>query len=316
MKKLRVGQIGIGHDHAYGITECITSHSEMFDVLGVVEEDEKLSRQLDMGIYNNLPRLSKEELFSLKPDAVFVECCEKDLVKYALECIKNGINVHMDKPGGINVKDFGILLAEAQKRQLTVNLGYMYRTNPAVLKAKALAESGKLGKIHSVHGVMNADHPKEKREWLNNFNGGIMYFLGCHLIDLVLSFCGEPNEISVFNKKSGIDGVDAVDNSLVVFDYGNSVSTVETTSVEFNPAFRRQFVICGSEGTLEIKPLEWPTRLFYTLRNGVTEQIEFESYGRYDKMLEEFYTAVINKRLPDYEYELQLQKYLIDICSK
>ncbi len=319
VKKLRVAQIGVGHDHAAGVMECVLAHSDLFEILGIVEEDDKLKSLLNStAVYSGIPIISLEELLLLKPDAVFVECCEKDLVHYAQICIDNGINVHMDKPGGINVQDFEVLLYSAQKKKLFVNLGYMYRTNPAVLKARAIVESGALGKIYAVHSVMNADHEKDKREWLNNFKGGIMYFLGCHLIDLTLSFIGNPDSTVVFHRKSGIGGVSAVDNSLVVFDYGNAVSTVEVTSVEFNPAFRRQFVICGENGTLEIKPLEWPTELFVTTRNGVAdEHTVFEPYGRYDKMIESFYLVVIGEIKPefDYEYELNLQKLLMEICN-
>lgn len=320
MKRLRVAQIGVGHDHAAGIMECVLAHPEQFEMLGIVEEDCSLQAQINhTSAYHGLPRLTLEELWELHPDAVFVESCEKDLVCYAYECVARGIHVHMDKPGGLDAEAFGKLLCLAAEKELVVDMGYMYRTNPAVEMAREIVESGKLGEIYSVHGVMNADHDAKKREWLKQFPGGIMYFLGCHLIDLVLTFMGKPKSVTVFHSESGIDGVEAIDHSLAVFDYGNAVSTVETTSIEYSAGPRRQFVINGTNGTIEIKPLEWPTEIRVTTRDhSCEEHIVYEPYGRYDKMIENFYQEVIGeKENPyNYEYELQLQKLLMDVVGR
>ena len=61
----------------------------------------------------------------------------------------------------------------------------MYRYNAAVKYCKELKESGKLGDIFSVEAQMSVYHDSEKRKWLNKFNGGMMFFLGCHLVDIV-----------------------------------------------------------------------------------------------------------------------------------
>lgn len=320
MKKIRVAQIGVGHDHAAGIMECLLDHSDIFELLGLVEEDAELQdRVQEEKAYRGVPRLTMQELLALKPDAVFVESCEKDLVGHAIECVNHGIHVHVDKPGGINVEDFEILLRMAEEKNLLVDMGYMYRTNPAVEKARAIVESGKLGKVYSVHGVMNADHNPKKREWLKGFGGGTMYFLGCHLLDLVLTFMGEPEGVTVYHRSSGLDGVEAVDNSLAVFDYGNTIASIETNSIEYNTGFRRQFAISGTNGTIEIKPMEWPTEIFITTRDhSCEEHIVFKPYGRYDKMIENFYLEVIGERKNrfSYDYELKLQKMLMDIVGR
>ena len=42
---------------------------------------------------------------------------------------------------------------------------------------------------------MSCDHPLEKRKWLSSFQGGMSFFLGCHLTDLIYTLQGTPEEV-------------------------------------------------------------------------------------------------------------------------
>ena len=54
------------------------------------------------------------------------------LMDIAGRCIDAGMHIHLDKPGGESFSKFKQVLDEAGRRNLTVQLGYMYRNNPAV----------------------------------------------------------------------------------------------------------------------------------------------------------------------------------------
>ena len=41
MKKLRIGHIGTKHDHSVGKLDCVRKFPDVFEVVGVVEEDEE-----------------------------------------------------------------------------------------------------------------------------------------------------------------------------------------------------------------------------------------------------------------------------------
>ncbi len=87
----------------------------------------------------------------------------------------------------------------------------MYRYNPAVLKLKDDIQNGRLGKIYAVEAQMNCLHQPIKRQWLKNYPGGMLYFLGCHLIDIVYQIMGEPQSVIPLSVATGIDGVDGED---------------------------------------------------------------------------------------------------------
>ncbi|MBR2223082.1 MAG: hypothetical protein IJ973_02040, partial [Christensenellaceae bacterium] len=110
---------------------------------------------------------------------------------------------------------------------------------------------GRLGKIISVEAQMNCKHARGVREWLECFPGGMLFFLGCHLVDLIYQIQGEPKEIIPLSCSSGIDGLSTRDFGMAVFVYENGVSFAKTCDNERGGFLRRQLVICGEKGSME-----------------------------------------------------------------
>lgn len=82
-----------------------------------------------------------------------------------------------------------------EQKKLPLSLGYMYRFNPIVQKTFELAKEGALGDIFAVEAQMSVRHDKAKREWLGKYKGGALYYIGCHLVDMVCQFMGFPDEV-------------------------------------------------------------------------------------------------------------------------
>jgi len=77
--------------------------------------------------------------------------------------------------------------------------GYMYRYNPYINELIDRVKNGKLGEIISVEAQMNCILSKETRMWLSSLPAGMMFYLGCHLVDLVLQIKGQPQKIIPYN---------------------------------------------------------------------------------------------------------------------
>ena len=65
-----------------------------------------------------------------------------------------------------------------------------------------------------------------------------------------------PKRIIPLNKSTGLDGLDSTDFGMAVFEYENGVSFVKTNDIERGGFLRRQLVVIGTKGTVEVKPLE------------------------------------------------------------
>ena len=327
MKKIKIGQIGIGHNHGSGKMEAVRKFPELFEIVGYSEEsDEWIKERGDYECYRDLPRLSTEEIIE-KSDAVLVECDVWNLTKYAQMCIDAGKHIHMDKPASGTLAQWKHLLDTAEAKRLVVQMGYMYRYNPAVLQTLEHIKNGDLGEIYSINAEMSTYHGVGYKKWLTNFKGGIMYILGSHLVDLIVYILGEPDRVTSFLKHTGLHGVDFEDNNLAVLEYDKALARVFVSSVEVNGFGRRQFMVSGSCGTANIYPLERPMIMTYSdlsIADKAYEDrkkvIEFEDNtadSRYDTMMQDFYAYVMGtKENPfTYEHDYKVQKVLSEICE-
>ena len=153
-----------------------------------------------------------------------------------------------------------------------------------------------------------------------------MFYLGCHLIDLIYNIQGEPDEVIPLNVSSGFDGVSADDIGMVVLRYEGGVSFAKTTAVERGGFLRRQLVICGEKGTIELKPLEaYTDDKLYTIMNEAYDPSWHKPWttsqstpcDRYDAMMRNFAEMIRGKENPySYDYELNLYKLLQRACGK
>ena len=327
MGKIRIGQIGIGHNHGEGKMLAARKFPELFEIVGYAEENERWGeKRSGLAGYAGLRRMSVEEVIACS-DAILVESDVWDLTKYAKMCVEAGKHIHMDKPASGTLEEYRSVLDMAKAKNLVVQLGYMYRYNPAVLQCLEHIKNGDLGEIYSINAEMSTFHPAEYKKWLTNFGGGIMYILGSHLVDLIVYMLGEPKKITTFLKHTGLDGVDLEDNNLAVLEYDKALARIFVSSVEVNGYGRRQLVVAGSKGTVNICPLEQPTIMTYAdtgMRGGtyadVKKIVPFEldaQGGRYDEMMKDFYAYIQGaKQNPfTYEHDYLVQKVLSEIVG-
>jgi predicted dehydrogenase len=311
MRKIKIAQIGIGHNHADGKMQSVKKFPEVFDIVGYAEWDKNwIEKRGGFGSYANLPRLTVDEILSIKDlDAVLVETDVWNLVPAAQKCIDAGLSVHIDKPAGENYSEFKDLIGEAKRKKLVVQMGYMYRYNTAIMRCIEMVKSGQLGEIFAIDAQMSHLHNAEYREWLKNFIGGDMYIFGSHLIDLIISMLGEPKAVTAFNKQTGFDGVESLDNCSAVMDYGRAFATVTNASCDIGGFESRQLVVRGQKGTVEIKPLE--PKPVMTVWNEdktkiTTEFPEVPAKNRYDDMMLDFAAMIRGEKGNPYSYEHEL----------
>ncbi|TNJ65971.1 Gfo/Idh/MocA family oxidoreductase [Paenibacillus hemerocallicola] len=331
--KIKIGQIGVGHVHAAGKMEALRRLSDIFEVVGVAEPD-PVWREKNGGkaVYNDLPWMTEEQLLNTPGlQAVAVENDEFDLVPTASRCIAAGMHIHLDKPGGETLPPFREMLAEAGRKKLTVQLGYMYRTNPAIRFCLQAVREGWLGQIFEVHAVMSITQDKNAREWLARYKGGNMYIFGGHLIDLALSMLGKPDNITPYQRRTQPEKDDLYDNGFAVLEYPKTVVSIRSSAIEVEGFSRRQLVVCGDQGTIDIRPIEPPhhrltesPKLRMALaqpRGGFQagyQEVPLPPLGkRYDAQLIEFARIVRGEIENPYtlEHELLVQESLLKACG-
>ena len=333
-KKIRIAQVGTNSmTHGAPTLDSILKHGDLYEFVGIAEPTDEWKHNLDTPRYKAVPQYTVEELLQIdRLDAVAVETNEELSTQYAQPFADRGVAVHLEKPGAPDHAAFVRLADTLRRKGLPLHLWYMYRYNPLVRRAFQYAAEGRLGEILSVEAQMNCLHMPENRQWLKRFPGGMMYFLGCHLVDLTYRLQGMPDEVIPLNRPSGTDGVTADDFGFAVLKYKKGVSFLKTTAVEVNGYTRRQLVINGTEGTVEIKPLEafadgggslLTASGAYTPIGRATswadhsEKWTTEPFDRYDAMMEDFAGLVRgeHENAWDYDCEIAVHRLLLRCCG-
>lgn len=329
MRKIKIAQIGLNqYSHSLEILKSICKQTDLFEVVGIVYPQQEKTRIPDKyEKTSGLKELTLEEaLNDPQIEAVTVETDEIYLSRYALMAAKAGKHIHMEKPGGADPAEFRELIETMRSTGKVFHTGYMYRYNPYVVDLLERIKKGELGEILSVNAEMSCIHARQLRQWLQELPGGMMFYLGCHLVDLILQIQGQPNNILVLNRSTK-QQTDADDFGMAVFEYDTGVSIAKASAKEVGGYARRQLVVAGTEGTVELKPLEMfvqdqgiytgKTEYFVKAWNDLGEYSQTPVFNRYDGMMAGFASFVRGEKENPYtlDYEWELYQTVLKACG-
>lgn len=321
--RIKIGQIGVGHAHAKRQLMS-RRNSPDFEVVGIVESDEELRRAAEsLPEYQGLPWMTQEQLLNVPGlQAVLVETQVGKLLDAAEACVNAGKHIHLDKPAGDSLPQFKRILDSAAKQNLLVQMGYVFRFNPGVLLLQDLLKKGWLGEVFEIHSVMSETNTPEKRKELAQYPGGILFELGGHFIDVIVGTFGKPEKITSFAQHvSPLDDT-LKDNMLAVLTYPHALATVKSSAVEVEGSKRRHLVVCGTEGTIHIQPIDNPkVQLTLSQARGQykagIQEVPLPKFKRYVNETAEMAKVIRGEKAPDfsYDHDLAVQTTLLQACG-
>jgi predicted dehydrogenase len=320
--RIKIGQIGVGHAHASKLEVYRASND--YEVVGIVEPNPKLRAEAERDdTFRGLPWLSRDELLGIPGlQAVLVETEVRDLLDTAEAAIAAGKHVHLDKPAGTSLPQYRRLLDAAAKQQLLVQMGYMYRYNPGVILLRDCLKQGWLGEPFEVHAVMSKVVPPQSRLEMGAYPGGIMFELGCHITDLVIGVLGAPTAVAAHKQHVSSVSDPLLDNMLAVLDYPRAIATIKSSALEVEGGARRHLVVCGSEGTIQIQPLDDPAaRVAFSQPRGSYrrgyQDVAFPKFTRYVADAADMAAIIRGKKSSDfsYQHDLDVQTTLLKGCG-
>ncbi|HYG35211.1 MAG TPA: Gfo/Idh/MocA family oxidoreductase, partial [Clostridia bacterium] len=128
-------------------------------------------------------------------EVVMVATVNSALAPLAMEAVRTGKHVLVEKPVGISLAELEQLEDLARQKNVLVRAAYNHRYHPACLKALEIWRSGALGPIMFVRGRYGQGgrigYEKEWRADPKLSGGGELIDQGVHLIDLAGIFLGD-----------------------------------------------------------------------------------------------------------------------------
>src|SRR5690606_17063173 len=238
--KIKIGQIGISHEHALPKFNSLKMLSDIFEIVGIVDDRSSTAARFigdNLKPYEGFKWMSENELLNVPGlEAVMIETANSDSVATGIRCMKHDLAIHMDKPGGEDLEMFRMLLNGCKLRNLPFQMGYMFRNNPAMQFCQKAVRENWLGDIFEIQGNMSHDYGggEPYQQYLSNFKGGIMFNLGCHIIDIVVNMLGTPKRVTPFLLSTKRAPNMANNNCLGVLEYPHTIVSVNACDLKID----------------------------------------------------------------------------------
>jgi predicted dehydrogenase len=177
----------------------------------------------------------------------------------ALYCIKNKINVIIEKPVAMSIQDADEIIYQAEKNNVKVCACHQNRFNIAVQNTRKALEDGRFGKIShgTVHVRWNRNNGYYKQAlWRGTWeqDGGALMNQCIHGIDLLRWMLGdEIEEVYGTTRKQFHNYIEAEDFGTAIVTFKNgSVGIIEGTTNIYPENLEESLYLFGEKGTVKI----------------------------------------------------------------
>ena len=127
--RVRIGFLGGSHSHGWDKIQ-ITRQSGRYDLVGVWEEDPKVRARYEAA---GVRALARDQLLNDPSiEVIAVESDVQDHAEHARLALEAGKHVHLEKPPADTMEKFRELVKTAERKQRLLQMGYMWRYNPAI----------------------------------------------------------------------------------------------------------------------------------------------------------------------------------------
>ena len=162
-------------------------------------------------------------------DAVIIGTPNQFHAPYAIEFLKSGKDVFLEKPMGISGEEGKQINAAAKKYKQLVMVGHMWRFDIDTNYLKDYVASGKLGKVFKTkgYGVHENWGPSGWFKIKKLAGGGALADMGVHAIDTIRYIIGDPKPVKVYARISTHFGdYDVDDTGILVITWDNGVESI------------------------------------------------------------------------------------------
>lgn len=239
-RKIKLGIIGIGNMGSNYAKKVTDGECPEFELVAVADVNPRRIQWAEENLQSEVKRFSTaEELL----DSQLVEACmvvvpHYDHPKYAMECIKRGIHVMVDKPAGVYTKQVEEMNKCAELHPEVV-FGVMFnqRTNCVYRKLKELVESKRYGNIRRTNWIITNwyrpqvyyDSGQWRATWAQE-GGGVLLNQSPHQLDLWQWICGMPKTVTAHLKFGQWHNIEVEDDVTCFVEYENGATGTFITS--------------------------------------------------------------------------------------
>ncbi|MDB5210353.1 MAG: hypothetical protein JWQ30_1180, partial [Sediminibacterium sp.] len=211
--KIKTGIVGFGYMGEIRLRN-INEHPDM-EIIGICDPN----REPEIKAKAITPYKEWKDLVN-DVDAVIVCTPNFAIPEVAVYAMDHGKHAFCEKPPGRNYTDIkAIRDAELRNPGVKLIFGFNHRHHPGITDAKAIIDSGSLGRILTLRGVYGKGGGYDYHtSWRNDetvSGGGILLDQGIHMLDLFRYFVGDFTEVFGMRGITAFD-IEVEDNAIVI----------------------------------------------------------------------------------------------------
>ena len=249
MRALVIGGGSIGSRHLRNLKNL--GISDLILVEPNVNRRDALCQEMEL---EGLDRL--ERAWDWRPDFAIVASPTNLHVKQALEAVRAGCHVLIEKPLSHTNAGLAELLREIDERGLVSLVGCNMRFRPGPIKVKKLLDAGVIGKVLFGHLHVGFYLPKWRpwQDYRESYSANAMMGGGClldciHEIDLARWYIGEIEEVFCLTGHLSSLEIDVEDVAMLICRHANgTLSEIQVDYVQ--QTYERNCQIVGERGSL------------------------------------------------------------------
>ncbi len=199
---------------------------------------------------NNLLLVNSiEEIFTLKPDWIFISTPHDVAAELTKDALSRGHNVLVEKPLGRNLAEAEKIVS-TQVRENQLFVGCNYRFYEGINAALRDLRRNIFGNLISVNMVLgHGGNPKDRSGWKLDpakAGGGVLIDPGIHLLDLCKCMFGGEIEVEKVLSWRGFWNTGIEEEAHVLMQSGPSIINLQLSVTRWQSTFRIE--INGDEG--------------------------------------------------------------------
>jgi predicted dehydrogenase len=269
--KIRIGIIGVGNIGGVHLKE-FSRLADLCEITAITDMDLPLAKMVAKEHGVAIAANTNEELIqSPDVDAVIIAVPNQYHADLAVQAIKAGKHVLLEKPMGINSEAARTILKASHASDKVVMIDHQMRFESIPMQLKEQIQRGELGKIYTAKtGWFRRKGIPGWGTWFTRMDqsgGGPLIDIGVHMLDLALYLMGNPKPVSVYGatyaqfgpERKGIgswgtpnwDGVYDVEDlatALIKMEDGSSLTLEVSWAVHMDTDNTPFIHLMGSEG--------------------------------------------------------------------
>lgn len=249
--------IGCGRIAKNHIAAAVANNLNIAALCDIVPEHAQryaAENNLSCNIYTDYEQMLAEA----KPNFVAIATESGKHADIAINCIKAGVNVLIEKPIALSIQDADKIIGEAKAHGVIVGVCHQNRFNKAVQKLRSALDEGRFGRVYNISAVIRwnrGENYYKQAPWRGTWaqDGGCLMNQCIHNIDLLRWLGGKVT--SVFGITNNfchlyIEGED-FGTAIVRFESG-AIGTIEGTVNVYPKNLEETLTIFGERGTAKL----------------------------------------------------------------